>query len=280
VDRGDMSAIKFEVTMMSVKFTQDQLRHVSELVIDESDSEATMLRMTYQDIDMFLLNNEDIISKGAQIEVRLGYEAHCPLKFKGNVSIVEVDYGVNGIPSVVIVAIDSTNMFTTKTKTRKFTNTTASAVISSICKEYGFKAVVTATTEIVKEISQEEETDAQLFNKLADNEGFVWYIMNESTLFFGSRFNYNYQVVDTLGYNIGNYGIISFQPMRVEKSNNVTTTSAQVDSSKAEERVADSKSKITNNTPKKITVDAVTGAVRVSHATTPNKKYSNTIDTK
>jgi phage protein D len=268
IPRDEMNELKFRVMLRGKELELWQLRHITEISIDESDTEADMLRLTIVDKDYFFLNNDYLIAKGEKVEAHIGYTKHCIKKFSGTIAIAEAVFDASGQPVLTLSAIDSSKAFTGTTKTRKFLKNTIANIVTTIAKEYQFKVVTTPDSTVVDEVTQDNETDAQFINRLAENEGYVWYLV-DSTLYFGKRLRDDMKVSDVLTYRQGNNAIMSFQPMRIEKNKDVTSSGAKVDDNASESTTTDKAdpNKVTFQpikTGRAIVVDGATGRIQIT----------------
>ena len=213
----------------SSKPIDDRLKKYITLVeFEESDSEADLVRITVSDKDL-LFSNTVGLTKKMPVRVKMGFKGNLREVMNGTVSHIEADFGEEGIPSLVIGVVDSTNVMATKKRSRKWTKQRASTVVTQIAREYGLTPVVTTTPYVIDEITQEDETDAQLLMRLADDEGFQCYIVPASKkLYFGDRV-VDSIAKDTIYYNKGDNTVRYFRPNFVEKNKAENTQSTESD---------------------------------------------------
>ena len=213
----------------SSKPIDDRLkRYITLVEFEESDSEADLVRITVSDKDL-LFSNTVGLTKKMPVRVKMGFKGNLREVMNGTVSHIEADFGEEGIPSLVIGVVDSTNVMATKKRSRKWTKQRASTVVAQIAREYGLTPVVTTTPYVIDEITQEDETDAQLLMRLADDEGFQCYIVPASKkLYFGDRV-VDSIAKDTIYYNKGDNTVRYFRPNFVEKNKAENTQSTESD---------------------------------------------------
>lgn len=213
----------------SSKPIDDRLkRYITLVEFEESDSEADLVRITVSDKDL-LFSNTVGLTKRMPVRVKMGFKGNLREVMNGTVSHIEADFGEEGIPSLVIGVVDSTNVMATKKRSRKWTKQRASTVVAQIAREYGLTPVVTTTPYVIDEITQEDETDAQLLMRLADDEGFQCYIVPASKkLYFGDRV-VDSIAKDTIYYNKGDNTVRYFRPNFVEKNKAENTQSTESD---------------------------------------------------
>lgn len=211
----------------SSKPLEDRLKKYITLVeFEESDSEADLARITVSDRDLLFCNTVGLTKK-MPVKLKMGFKGNIREVINGTVSHIEADFGEEGIPTITIGVIDSSDKMATQKKSRKWTKQTASTVVSQIAREYGFTPVVTATTDVIDEITQEDETDAQLLMRLADDEGFQCYIVPASNkLYFGERVS-DSVAKDTIFYNKGDSTVMYFRPNFTEKNKSSNSKSTE-----------------------------------------------------
>lgn len=201
-------------------------KYITMIEFEESDSEADLARISISDKDL-LFSNTIGLTKKMPVKIRMGFKNNLREVINGTVSHIEADFGEEGLPSLVIGVIDSSNKMATEKKSRKWTKQKASTVVTQIAREYGFTPVVTATSDTIDEINQDDETDAQLLMRLADDEGFQCYIVPASNkLYFGDRVT-DSVAKDTIYYNSGDHTVRYFRPNFVEKNKAENTKSTE-----------------------------------------------------
>lgn len=219
----------YEIHINGVKLGDDLKKYITQVEVEESDSEADLGRVTVADKDFIFSNNIELVKK-TPIKIYMGHKKKFRLMLDGEITHIEADFGEDGVPNITIGAIDNTNKMTTKKKSRVFKNKTVADVVRAIAKEYGFKPIVQDTGPIIDQITQEDETDAQFLSKLADDEAYKLYIVTETNeLYFGAKIR-DFKVEKNIYYNSGDNTIISFRPTLVEKNKpeNVESKSSNI----------------------------------------------------
>lgn len=214
----------------STKPLHDKLKaFITQIEFEESDEEADTARITVSDVD-FVFSNSLNLTKKMPVKVRMGFVGNIRTMINGTVAYIEGDYAEDGVPVLTIGIVDSTNAMTTTKRSRKWKNQRSSDVVIAIARQYGYTPVVTTTSSVVEEITQEDETDAQVLAKLADDEGFQFYVVPDTKkLYFGERVTDGVPVA-TLNYKIGDQTIMYFRPNFTEKNkpNNVASNEGGV----------------------------------------------------
>lgn len=207
----------YEVHLNGVKLGDSLKKYITQVEVEESDSEADLGRVTIADVD-FKFSNNVALTKKMPIKIFMGHKKKFRLMLDGEITHIEADFGEDGVPYITLGAIDKTNKMTTEKKSRVFKNKTISEVVTMVAKEYGFKPKVQATSPMLDQITQEDETDAQLLVKLAEEEAFKVYIVRETNeLYFGDKIT-DIIVAKNLHYNGGDHTVISFRPTLIEKN--------------------------------------------------------------
>lgn len=268
----------YEIHINGVKLGDNLKKYITQVEVEESDSEADLGRVTVADKDFIFSNNIELVKK-TPIKIYMGHKKKFRLMLDGEITHIEADFGEDGTPYITIGAIDNTNKMTTTKKSRVFKNKTVSDVVRAIAKEYGFKPVVQDTKPILEQITQENETDAQFLSKLADDEAYKLYIITETNeLYFGDKIR-DFKIEENIYYNSGDNTIISFRPTFVEKnkpenveskSSNISDTTGKTVTKKTTKKPATKKTtgkpatKKTTATSKargRVGISTVTGAV-------------------
>lgn len=185
--------------------------------VTESDSEANMGVITVHDA-MYKWVNLSSLKKKAPVSITLGHEKKSRLMIEGEIKFIEADYGDDGIPVLNIGVIDLTSKMHNTKKDRVWKGKSGLAVVKAVAGEYGFSVKSNGTSPVRDQITQEDETDAQLIFRLADDDGFILFLrVAEKTIYYGDRFS-DISEKDTLFYNSGDCTVRSFSPTFVEKN--------------------------------------------------------------
>ena len=218
----------YEVHINGVKLGDNLKKYITQVEVEESDSEADLGRVTVADKDFIFSNNMELVKK-TPIKIFMGHKKKFRLMLDGEITHIEADFGEDGVPYITIGAIDKTNKMATVKKSRIFKDKTVADVVRAIAKEYGFKPKVQDTGLIIDQITQEDETDAQFLAKLADDEAYKLYIVTETNeLYFGAKIS-DFKVENNIHYNSGDSTIISFRPTLVEKNKSDNVKSKKSD---------------------------------------------------
>lgn len=217
LSRNTMLEPYYEIYLANEKLSSSLKKYIVSVEVEESDTEADVGRISVADID-FKFSNMTKLSENMPVKIYMGHKKNHRLMLKGVISYIEADFGEDGVPYIVIGATDNTSRMTFKTKSRTWKNKKSSEVVKSIAKAYGFKAEVQESLNVIEQITQEEETDAQLISRLAEDEGYIFfYSSDKGTLYWGERFK-GLTATDNLYYNSGDHSVITFKPTLVQKN--------------------------------------------------------------
>lgn len=264
----------YEVHLDGKKLDDWHKKFITNIEVEESVFEADLGRITIADPHLTFLNNTGLAKK-MPIKIIMGHKMKHRLMLDGEVTHIEADFGEDGVPKLVVGAIDKTNKMTSVQKSRVWKNKKASDVIKAIAGEYGLKPKVKETVEVIEQISQDKETDAQIIAKLAEDEAFVWYIVPEKKeLFWGNKFDKVVEA-DTLWYRDKDFSIRSFTPTFVEKNKGEVEDKSEKISAKTGKKEKSSTTKKPEAPPKKSQAGAKT-KTPVKPAPSKNNKKKNT----
>lgn len=214
----------FQITLNGSELPSYLRNTVTSVEITESDTEANMAVISVSDA-MYKWVNLSSLKKKAPVTITMGHEKKSRLMIDGVIDFIEADYGDNGVPTLSIGVIDQTSLMHTKKKSRVWKKKSGLQVAKAVAGEYGFAVKSSGTSEVKDQITQDDETDAQLISRLADDDGFIFYmIVDKKTIYYGNRFS-DISAKDTLFYNSGDYTVISFSPTFVEKNKPDSDTS-------------------------------------------------------
>ena len=226
MDRMAMLHPSFAMRIGGVQIEGKLKELITDVEVEDSDAEADVARIVVADIN-YRFSTALTITDSTTVVISIGYDGHLVRKFEGVVTLTEGSFGPDGIPMLTITAMDKSVDMATVLKTREWKKSKISTVVAAIAKEYGYTAKVKDTVEIHDTITQDRETDAAAFTRFAENEAFQWFIIEETKeLYFGERLPETATAAETFDYDTGNCAVIDFNPVRVEKTRTVSTSSA------------------------------------------------------
>lgn len=205
----------FKIYINNKLLAEEYKRYITEVSIDEADNEPTMGTIVIEDIDKVFLNN-NYLKKDTPVKIELGhYENSKKITLDGKIAIVEGDYTETGTPIMTITVLDKFKDMGKTKKTRTWKNKTKAQVVTSIAQSYGLKAKINAGKLEAETITQSNETDLDLIQRLAHEEDYAFYISG-NTLYWGFK-ELNKSPSKTYYYNTNTKDIINFRVSYVEK---------------------------------------------------------------
>lgn len=213
-----LASFSYKIYINKKLLDDNRMKNILEVSINDNSTGSDLLQITLCDPDLTFIS-DDIIKNKAPIKFEATYTSSngetSKLEFEGYISIIDIDFAEDGVPTMLISCMDNTYVMDTYPKKRTWEKTTRSAVANSIFKEYGFKTVIDNTSEKVDSISQSNETDIAFLTKLAgEEEDYLVYVEGNTGYFVKKPSNLKSQA--TLHYKEAPYDIRSFSP-RINK---------------------------------------------------------------
>lgn len=245
LSRNIMREPYYYLEIDGVALSEKLKKYITQVEFEDSDSEANLARIYINDSSGYFSNNLNL-SETVSLKLTMGHKLHNRKMIDGEITHIEADYDAEGNYNIVIGAIDKTNKMTYDKQNIVWSNILASDIVKTIAKKYGFYCKVSRTSELLEQVTQEDETDAELVQRLAESEAYIWYYVEDTNvLYFGERIGQHPQIEDTLYYNMGDYTIDSFSPTLVEKNKEVNI---DIENSDISEETGDSISVDSDNT--------------------------------
>ena len=194
------------------------MMNIQEINFEENSTGSDLLQIFIHDPDMKFMEDSILVER-ATIRFESIYidsmGEKSTLIFKGYISLIDIDFGDDGVPQLALQCMDSTYLMDNKLKKRTWEKTTRSKVATQILKEYGFKTKVDSTSEVLDSLSQSNETDISFLMKLAEEEDYLVYV-EENTGYFVKRPK-TAPSQATLTYKELPFDVVSFAP-RITKN--------------------------------------------------------------
>lgn len=206
----------FMIKFNGNKISKARHQKVSEVEVDEIDEKADVARIVFDDKDKGVVN-DSMITEDTKVEIEMGHEGGFKRTvFKGQIKTVSVDFSASGLPVVEIKCIDESDTLNKEEKSDNWEEKKKTEVAKEVIERNGFTAKIEArkNEEPVEVITQDKETDMQFLARLAKEEGYHVYRVNEfnsKTMYFGLT-KEGEEPVGTLKYGLGDTPIISFKP--------------------------------------------------------------------
>lgn len=159
----------YELYIGGKKLDGEKLSYIESLVIDDTSSGSDLLTITLSDPN-FVFLQDDMFVEETKVMFKGGWYSDVSVSFEGFISLIEVNFPSDGIPILTISCMDTTHVMNRLQKSRTWNNKRRSDVAKEIFSEYGLKANIDPTKEIVETISQSDSTDIQFLVSLASEE--------------------------------------------------------------------------------------------------------------
>ena len=196
----------------------ERMKNILDVTLTDNSTGSDLLQITMCDPDLYFIS-DSIITEKSPITFELTYTSskgsNSSLRFEGYISIIDIDFAQDGVPTLLISCMDNTYLMDATTKKRTWENLKHSDVVKKIYTEYGFKTQVDATSKTLESISQSNETDIAFISKIADSEGYLAYVEGTTGYFVKKPTNPPSQA--TLQYKQAPYDILGFSPRITKK---------------------------------------------------------------
>lgn len=227
----------------------------------------------------FLFIEDSIIVEDKKIKIK-GNWANCTtqITFDGYISALDIDFGEDGIPKMVLTCMDHTHLANRKKKSKTWKNKTSADVVKAIAKSYGWKCVVESGYKFPKQesITQSDQSDADFLQSLAKDE-----IHPFTARLVGNTFYYVKK--GNLGKSVMTLHYVEYPHQIVSLGLNINKERKQVevDSSKTtakNKKTTTTKAKVSTPTTKKTTDSK--GTASTGKAPTTTEKKTRTYNSK
>jgi phage protein D len=152
--------------------TEDITDRVITFVYEDDEKKTDVVKVTLDNRDLAFFES-NIMDKGTVLVVSWGYAGNMAPPREAVVQ------KVSGALQLTVEAQDKGVLLHKLSKTRVFEGKTRSAVVEEIADEHGYgvdRRSIQSTTVTYDVIAQGGQTDAQFLKKLADREGFEFYV--------------------------------------------------------------------------------------------------------
>jgi hypothetical protein len=147
---------------------------------------------------------------GLPLEIHMGYGDHrdLDLMIAGIVTELSTSFSSSGIPQVTVSGYDHSYCLTRGAASKNWGEKKKdSDVVKEVARRYSLKPKVEDTSVVQSRIEQTQESVAMFLTRLADRNGFEWFV-TEKDLFFHSSDNDEQGVIELYWGR----GLVSFSP--------------------------------------------------------------------
>lgn len=151
--------------------------------------------------------DSDLLRPGAEVEVRAGYVDDLETLIEGEVTALEPEFHVDGMPTLKVRGYDRLHRFRRGRRTRTFVDVKDSDVAARVARELGLRPEVEDTEVVHEYVLQDNRSDIDFLLERARRIRYEL-IIRDGTLFFRAQANDEAEVV-TLRYG---FTLQSFYP--------------------------------------------------------------------
>lgn len=148
---------------------------------------------------------------GSPVRIFMGYRDRLELMLTGSVTEVHTSFPSSGLPQVTISGYDHSYCMTKGTGSKNWEKLTDSDVVRQIAKDYNLKAkddTVDDTKVVLPKIERSGESGAAFVARLAERNGFEFFVTEEKELVFRKPANDKTEVIELEWGR----GLLSFSP--------------------------------------------------------------------
>lgn len=247
LDRETLREPFFRIAIGGEVLPPEQHRKIVEVSYEDEVDKLDLVRIVVEDDEFWFVNN-NLIVKNASIDVFMGHRTKYRKVLSGMITHVEVDFRNNGIPQVVIGAIDSgVKMNWKPASAYTWENRKVSDVIVEVVGMYGYSCEVEDTKEKLTFSRKQNEYDLEFIKRWADYYGFKFYRKSDGEYYFGSR-PLNQETIAELHYYSQDSSIIDFKFQYVKREKDASKTESDI-SDKGEVETANKSDNSSSLTP-------------------------------
>lgn len=170
----ELSGEGVEVVSVSVDNILDGADHFSFTINNPYDTGKREFK--WLDSDMF--------ETGRKVEIKMGYLSRLTTMIVGDISSVRPTFPSNGIPQMEISGYDLSQRMMKSKKSDSWPEMTDSEVVKTIISKYNLKTTGVEDTKVKHiKIIQDKESDYDFIKKLAERNGFEFFVREEILYF-------------------------------------------------------------------------------------------------
>ena len=213
--QGVLRAVYYEVYIGGKLLTLDRKECIQKVTITETVEGSDSCTLQIADPKMVYIN-DDIYQENKRVKVVMRWHGYShKVTFEGYISAVDIDFGSDGIPTLVITCMDNTYRMNKEKKTKTYKNKTSAQVVNSIVKKYGYKCVIQSGYNFTKQdtISQSDQTDIEFIVSLSNSETYPFTAcLVGNTFYYVKRGKLASTPIHEMTYREFPNDIISFRP--------------------------------------------------------------------
>lgn len=240
--QGKLRAVYYEVYVGGNLLNLDRKECIEKVTIRETVDGSDSCTLQIADPKMVYIN-DDIYQENKRVKVVMRWYGYShKVTFEGYISAVDIDFGSDGIPTLVITCMDNTYRMNKEKKTKTYKNKTSAQVVESIVKKYGYKCIIQSGYNFTKQdtISQSDQTDIEFIVSLANSETYPFTAcLVGNTFYYVKRGKLASTPIHEMTYREFPNDIISFRPQI--NTEVVEVTAGSTNTSKKKSNVSNAK---------------------------------------
>lgn len=241
-----------DISINGVPLDDFRKRSISQIALENPIDGSTSFTITLFDTEMMFIE-DDIFLRNAKISASVGlHEIPDSLEtFNGYISTIDIDFGEDGAPTIVIMCLDETYLMDRVKKKRTWENTTSSAVVGIIAAEYGLQYKASPYTFKVQDtIPQSKVTDIKFIEDLGKKERDPFKVKVLNGILYYEPIQFNSAPVSIFTYRLFPSDIRSFKPKINRETITIESESSDIN---AETKQPDVRVATQDNTPRDTT---------------------------
>lgn len=235
-NQGELRAVYYEIYIGGNFLNLDRKECIEKITIKETVDGSDSCTIQIADPKMVYIN-DDIYQENKRVKVVMYWHGYThKVTFEGYISAIDIDFGSDGIPTLVITCMDNTYRMNKEKKTNTFKDKTSAQVVESIVKKYGYKCVIQSNYNftIQDTISQSDQTDIEFIVGLASSEVYPFTAcLVGNTFYYVKRGKLSTTPMHEMTYREFPNDIISFRPQINTEVVEVTSGSTNTSNKKS-----------------------------------------------
>lgn len=173
----------FEIRLNGKEIEEKYYNLIESITYEDCETGSDTAVISAIDPNMEMMDNPDFV-RGSRIKIRGGWKTDLAEWLDGYISIVDVDFPIDGSPSIQIHCMDQSYIVDHTQRKQTYTSMKFSTLATMVASRYGFKVSGPPTTEMHDEISQADESDLKLLLRIADDEDLGVKIKNNTIIWW------------------------------------------------------------------------------------------------
>lgn len=152
--------------------------------LEGADQFTFVINNAFDIVNRKLLWLDKFFKTGTRVEIKLGYLDKLKTLLVGLITNVKTDFPSSGLPQLTVSGYDLSYRMMKNRRSRQNDDSKDSDIVQQIAKDYGLKIAGVEGTELeLPRVEQNQETDFQLLKRLAEDNGFEFFVFQDSLYF-------------------------------------------------------------------------------------------------